>query len=86
MESVNETLAKLGDECRVMTKIDANSGYWQMELAPDSQLCATFITPFGRYCPTCGPFGLAFMPKIFSKRMDKIILGLEGVVKSMDDF
>ena len=85
LESVDETLAKLGD-CNIMSKLDANSGYWQMPLDEDSQLKATFITPFGRFCPTRGPFGLSSMQEIFNKRLDKIISGLPGVVKSTDDF
>ena len=47
LESVIETLAKLGEECKFMTKVDANSGYWQMELSKASQLQTTFLTPFG---------------------------------------
>ena len=86
MESVSETLAKLGEECKVMTKVDANSGYWQMELSKGSHLQTTFLTPFGRYCPTRAPFGLSSLPEIFSKRMDKVIIGLPGVAKCMDDF
>ena len=85
LESVDETLAKLG-ECNIMTKLDANSGYWQMPLDAESQLKATFITPFGRFCPTRGPFGLSSMQEIFNMRLDKIINGLPGVVKSTDDF
>ena len=81
MESVQETLAKIGDECKFMTKLDANSGYWQMELDENSQLAATFLTPFERYCPTRGPFGLSSMPEIFSKRIDHIVQGLPGVVE-----
>ena len=87
LSSVDETLAKIGDGCAVMSKLDANSGYWQMELDEESQHMTTFITPFGRYCPTRAPFGLTSMPEIFSKRMDKLIDNLPGVVKkSMDDF
>ena len=69
-----------------MTKLDANSGYWQMPLDEPSQLLCTFITPCGRYCPTRGPFGLSSMSEIFSKRLDQMIEGLVGVAKSMDDF
>ena len=32
LESVEESLAKLGDKCVLMTKVDANSGYWQVPL------------------------------------------------------
>ena len=56
LESVEETIAKLGDECNYMSKLDCNSGYWQLPLDDESQLLTTFITPFGRYCCTRGPF------------------------------
>ena len=55
LESVEETLAKLGDECVHMTKVDANSGYWQVPLDEESQELTTFITPIGRFCCTRGP-------------------------------
>ena len=32
LEPVEETMAKIGDECVFMTKVDANSGYWQILL------------------------------------------------------
>ena len=44
----------------------------------------TFITPIGR-C-TRGPYGLSSMQEIFGKKMDVVIDGLIGVVKSTDDF
>ena len=40
---IDKTLAKVGDEGVVLTKLDANSGYWQMPLDEASQLKATFI-------------------------------------------
>ena len=69
-----------------MSKLDANSGYWQLKLHKDSQLLTTFITPIGRYCCRRGPFGLSSMQEIFNKRMGYIIDGMQGVAKSTDDF
>jgi len=86
LESVDETIARIGDECHIMTKLDANSGYWQMKLDQQSQLLTTFITPLGRFCCTRGPFGLSSMQEIFNKRIDSVIDGLPGVAKSTDDF
>ena len=85
LESVEETIAKLGGECNYMSKLDCNSGYWQLPLDDESQLLTTFITPFGRYCCTRGPFGLSSMQEIFNKKMDFILEGLKGVAKSTDD-
>ena len=86
LESIEETLGKLGDECVYMSKVDANSGYWQVPLSEESQELTTFITPIGRFCCTRGPYGLSSMQEIFGKKMDIIIEGLQGVVKSTDDF
>ena len=85
LPSVEETLAKIG-KGKWFAKLDANHGYWQMPLNEDSQKLCTFITPFGRYFPTRGPFGLTSMPEIFSRKMDIMVEGLSNVVKSMDDF
>ena len=86
LPSVDETLAKLGSQCKFMAKLDANSGYWQLPMDQDSKLKCTFTTPFGRFFPTRAPFGLTSLPEIFSKRMDQVVNKLEGVAKSMDDF
>ena len=86
LESVDETMGKLGDECVFMSKLDANCGYWQVPLDEESQELTTFITPVGRFCCTRGPYGLSSMQEIFSKKMDIVIEGLQGIVKSTDDF
>ena len=87
LPSVDETLAKLGSQCKFMAaKLNDNSGYWQLPMDQDSKLKCTFTTPFGRFCPTRAPFGLTSLPEIFSKRMDQVVNKLEGVAKSMDDF
>ena len=46
---VDDTLAQVAGAA-VFSKVDANSGFWQIPLADDSQLLTTFITPHGRYC------------------------------------
>ena len=66
-------------------KLDANSGFWQIALAAESQHLTTFITPFGRYCFTCLPLGITFAPEFFQREMSKLLSGLEGVVCQIDD-
>ena len=82
--SVDETLGKLAG-ATVFTKLDANSGFWQILLSEDSCLLTTFITPFGRFCFNKLPFGISSAPELFQKRMSKLLEGLEGVVCHMDD-
>ena len=43
---VEETLAQLTG-ATVFSKLDANSGFWQIPLAVSSRPLTTFITPFG---------------------------------------
>ena len=49
LPTVEESLSKLAGG-RYFSKLDANSGFWQINLAPESRLLTTFITPFGRFC------------------------------------
>ena len=67
LPSVEQTLAQLGG-ATVFSKLDANSGFWQIELTKESSLLTTFITPFGRYCFNRLPFGITSAPEYFQKR------------------
>ena len=49
MPAVDQTLAQLAG-AKVFTKQDANSGFWQIPLSPESAPLTTFMTPFGRFC------------------------------------
>ena len=49
LPKVDDTLAQLTG-AKLFTKLDANSGFWQIPLSPTSRLLTTFITPSGRYC------------------------------------
>ena len=84
MPTVDEVLGQVSG-AQVFSKLDANSGFWQVPLGPDSQLLTTFITPFGRYCFQKIPFGITSAPDIFQKRMSEILDGLDGVVCLIDD-
>ena len=84
MGSVNESLAMLG-ESRVFTKLDANSGFWQIPLDERSKLLTTFVTPFGRFYFNRLLFGISFAPEIFQCTMSDILEGLDGVIWQMED-
>ena len=66
-------------------KLDTNSGFWQVHVQKDSALLTTFIIPFGRFCFNRLPFGITLAPEYFQKRMNEVLLGLEGVICMMDD-
>ena len=84
LPKVDETLAQLAG-AKVFSKLDANSGFWQIPLTEQSKLLTTFITPFGRYYFHKLPFGICSAPEHFQKRMSQILAGLKGVLCQMDD-
>ena len=84
MPVVDETLAKMSG-AKVFSKLDANSGFWQIKLHPATAKYTTFITPFGRFFFNRLPFGLNAAPEYFMLQMTKALEGLEGVVCQMDD-
>ena len=45
MPKVDTTLAQLSG-AKLFSKLDANSGFWQISLSEESKLLTTFITPF----------------------------------------
>ena len=84
LPSVEQTLAQLGG-ATVFSKLDANSGFWQVELTKESSLLTTFMTPFGRYRFNRLPFGITSAPEHFQRRMSEILQDLEGVVCLIDN-
>ena len=81
---VDDTLAQLAG-ARLFSKLDANSGFWQIALSQESRLRTTFITPMGRYCFNKLPFGISSAPEHFQRRMNELLQGLPGVLCQMDD-
>ena len=49
LPAVEQTLAQVAG-ARVFSKLDANSGFWQIPLSAESATLTTVITPFSRYC------------------------------------
>ena len=84
MLKVDTTLAQLTG-ATVFSKLDANSGFWQIPLAKDSRLLTTFVTPYGRYCFNKLPFGISSAPEVFQRQMNDILSGLPGVLCHIDD-
>ena len=84
LPKVDDVLAQLAG-AKIFSKLDANSGFWQIPLAKSSRLLTTFITPFGRVCFNKMPFGISSAPEHFQRRMSEILEGLPGVVCLMDD-
>ena len=82
LPKVDETLAQLHG-ATVFSKLDANSGFWQIPLVEKSKLLTIFTN--GRYCFNKLPFGISSASEHFQKRMSQILAGLDGVLVLIDD-
>ena len=78
-ESVTLRLGMLGN-ASYLSKLDANSRYWQIEIQEDCRHLTTFITPFGRFLCNRLPFGISSAPEIFQQEMQVVLGELPGVV------
>lgn len=84
MPTTEQTLGKLAG-AKVISKLDASSGFWQRKLKDSSKVLTTFITPWGRYCYKRLPFGISSALEHFQKSMQGILEDLPGVECQMDD-
>ena len=81
---VEESLSKLRG-AKVFSKLDANSGFWQIPLHKDSQHLTTFLNPFGQYCFNRLPFGITSALEHFRYHISTILQGLQWVNRQVDD-
>ena len=72
LPKIDETLAQLSG-ASIFSKLDVNSGFWQISLAKDCQTLTTFITPFGRYFFNKLPFGISSASELFQRRISEIL-------------
>ena len=84
MPGVDYTMAQLGG-AKVFSKLDCNSGFFQLKLDEESKKLTCFMTPFGRYQYRRLPQGASSSPEVFCKRISTILSGLEGVIFLVDD-
>ena len=70
---------------RVFSKLDANSGYWQVILEEESQFLKTFLTPWCRFLFQRMPFRFNLASEFYQRSMEKILFGLDRVICMMDD-
>lgn len=84
LPTVEESLSQL-EGAVIFSKLDANTGFWQIPLSKESAQLTTFITPFGRFFFNRLPFGISSAPEHFSRKMMQVLEGCEGVICQMDD-
>ena len=79
--AVEQTLAQIAG-AGVFSKLEVNSGFWQIPLSAESAALTTHPSEdhFNRL-----PFGITSAPEHFQRRMQVVLHGLQGVVCLMDD-
>ncbi|CAF4826834.1 unnamed protein product, partial [Rotaria magnacalcarata] len=73
---VDDTLDSLR-EAKYISTLDLRSGYWQVEIDPDSRDKTAFITHRGLYEFLVTPFGLSNAPATFQRLMDTVLAGIK---------
>ena len=84
LPTVEDLLAQMRG-AKIFSKLDANSGFWQIPLAESSRLLATFITPYSRYYFNVLPFCISSAPEYIQKQMNGVLCGLDGILCLIDD-
>jgi len=70
---------------KVFSKLDVKQAYWHVQLDKESSLLTTMIAPLGRYRWARLPFGLNVNSKIFQRKQNEALRGLNGVICVADD-
>ncbi len=70
---------------KVFSVVDANNGFWHVQLDQESGYLTTFATPWGRYRWKRMPFGISPAPEEFQRYLDSALEGLEGIKAICDD-
>ena len=82
--TVEEIVTKIPDD-KVLTVLDAKSGYLQMKLDYESSLLTTINIPIGRYRLLKLPFGIKSSLKMYQRAMDKMLEGIDHAYAIMHD-
>ena len=72
---IDDLLDQLG-KAKYFSTLDLASGYWQVQMHPDSVEKTAFITHQGLFEFNVMPFGLRNAPSVFQRLMQRVLAGL----------
>ena len=73
---IDDTLDAL-QHAKFFSTLDLRSGYWQVEMDPNSRPITAFVTHKGLFECAVMPFGLTNAPATFQRLMDIVLAGLK---------
>ena len=87
IRSVQQSIDEIGkNKSTIFTCADLSSSFWQQELEPRSRPMTAFsLAGRGRFEWVVTPMGLKGSPASFSRLMDHVMAGLNGVITYIDD-
>ena len=80
-----DILARIPNNSVCFAVFDAKNGYWQIPLDDTSKPYTMFITKWGRYRYKRAPMALVSFGDEFCARTDRVLSGVPGVHKLVDD-
>lgn len=83
LPNIDEISSKLNG-ATIFTKLDATSGFWNIQLDDESANLCTFGTPFGRFRFCRMPFGIKIASEVFQEYFTDIFQ-TEGIEIYIDD-
>lgn len=85
MPTPEEVAAEMGSEAKLLTTIDLQSAFNQLELEESSRYITAFTTHRGNFVFKRLHFGINSASEIFQKTLEEALSGLEGVRVYVDD-
>lgn len=79
LPTIQEILESLAGTA-IFTTLDLNSGYWQVEMDPESQDKTAFVCSYGLFHFKVIPFGLKNAPATFQRLMETVLGDLRGKI------
>ena len=84
IKTLEDVLTKIqGSKC--FTVLDANMGFYQLQLDAESQLLTCFQTPWGRYKYQRLPMGIKSAPELYQRAVEEIFQDVDNLENIFDD-